>query len=246
MFEPKIPAITAAVGFVLSLLIGIFSKASFGIMLLRAFLLAVLAGGLAFGIQIVLKKFVPELFEKNEAGTEGFSDSGQLVDLTIDDTDKNPTPVMTDDDMVNNAVPDFLASAVSSAKNQQEEEDDDYMPSQRASADIPSYAEQEPHETIETQTPAEPDYFAAQSPPTHVGEQRGDFPDFRDAPAKESTPEPMEYDDTGTPAVSSLMDEPPASRLQERPAPARTGSDNPGAETDTMAKAIRTMLSGDR
>jgi len=83
---------SAAVGlgaFALSVIVAIFSRIPLGSLLLRAFLLGVAFAALAFGIQYILRKFLPELFDgyrPAEAG-DAIPESGSMVDITVQDGD---------------------------------------------------------------------------------------------------------------------------------------------------------------
>jgi len=66
----KVGGIGAASGFLLSLLIGLFSGNPFGTVLLRALLLALLFAGFGIGAQVVLGRFLPEIAGVPAAGGE--------------------------------------------------------------------------------------------------------------------------------------------------------------------------------
>ncbi len=86
MNSPKLPVISAAVGFVVSFIAGIFSRAPFGIMLLRAFLSAVGVAGFAFLAFFLIRKFLPELADSGSRDTDADKDSpGANVDITVDE-----------------------------------------------------------------------------------------------------------------------------------------------------------------
>ncbi len=112
MFEPKIPAIGASIGFVLSLLIGLFSGASFLVMLFRAVSMGLLFGSLFLFARIIILRFIPELFQtssENKYETGVASDTGNFVDITIDESGKDDTLFNRSmDSDQNDMIPDFL------------------------------------------------------------------------------------------------------------------------------------------
>jgi hypothetical protein len=112
MFEPKVPAIGAAIGFVLSLLVGFFAGASFIVVLLRALIMGLLFGGLAFIGKFLVMKYLPELASQSEGIPPETADQGSIVDITLGGQDKEENPFSTlraqpQDDM----VPDFLKNS---------------------------------------------------------------------------------------------------------------------------------------
>lgn len=85
----KIPAVVAGGAFALSFLIGLFSGALFGIILLRAFIFGIIGGGLALGVPIVADRYLPEVEESDESAP------GSSVDIVLDQ--ENPhTPGQED------------------------------------------------------------------------------------------------------------------------------------------------------
>jgi len=90
MFEPKVPVIAAAIGFVLSFLVGLFSGAAFPAFLFRAIGMAFFFGAVVAILRLVAGRFLPELLESGEMNTTNgsFSDTARQVDLTIGDEDE--------------------------------------------------------------------------------------------------------------------------------------------------------------
>jgi hypothetical protein len=78
----KIPAGFAAFGAMASLLAGIIGGNPFGVILLRMALSTVLCAGLGLGINLVVKKFLPEL---TSAAPMPQAESGEEVDIVIDE-----------------------------------------------------------------------------------------------------------------------------------------------------------------
>ncbi len=114
MFEPKIPAIGASIGFALSLLVGIFSGASFFIMLVRAIGMGVLFAVLSVVARIIILRFIPELVSLSMSETENPVDTGNVVDITIGEPEDSLF-AGSDDAVLGKSVPDFFESASASA-----------------------------------------------------------------------------------------------------------------------------------
>ncbi len=115
-FVWKMTIIAAAGCFALSLLTGIIAGVEFWPLLLRAFLLGLLGGGLALGLRFLVLRFLPEL------GSEDYPDSfetetGRNVDIVVSE---NPqvgksadAAVAGRDEPSANATGDSLVSAPS-------------------------------------------------------------------------------------------------------------------------------------
>lgn len=88
MLSPKLIIIPAAVGFLLSFIISLFSKASFPIALLRGGIFLLVFGGLSVLIQFLVGRFIPELLddEKPENPAHDEFQPGNLVDVTVGDS----------------------------------------------------------------------------------------------------------------------------------------------------------------
>lgn len=84
--------------FVLSAVTALFSRIPFGIMLLRAFILGLLFAVLAFGLTVLLRRLLPELFESNpdadmvvaSDSRPGTADSGNVVNIVLPGGDEVP------------------------------------------------------------------------------------------------------------------------------------------------------------
>ncbi|MDR3284713.1 MAG: hypothetical protein LBS97_06005 [Treponema sp.] len=85
MVNSKYLVLTALTGFILSCLTGLIFGASWGILLLRALICAIVFGGAAFGIQFAAKKFLVEPDKNNTAPDR--ADTGSMVDITLEDED---------------------------------------------------------------------------------------------------------------------------------------------------------------
>lgn len=110
MFEPKVPAVCGAIGFVLSFLIGLFSGAAFFIILLRAVIMAVMFAGLALGGRFLLQRFLPELLSPTDEADNDVDDSGNVVNITIGENEKDGIP-FSESAGQEPSVPDFLQGA---------------------------------------------------------------------------------------------------------------------------------------
>lgn len=115
MFEPKIPAIGASIGFVLSFIIGVLNGISFGTVLFRAIIMGVLFGGLVIITRIMIIRFIPDLMEAQSSDSGEEFSSGNIVDITIDESGKEDNPFESagsPSGSSNKMVPDFLESSV--------------------------------------------------------------------------------------------------------------------------------------
>lgn len=111
MFEPKLPAISASIGFLLSFLVGIASGASFLSVLLRALAMGIMFGVFAVVARYLIERFLPELGEgvSSEPDDQG---TGGVVDITIGETGKDDAHVdSADSSDFGDMIPDFLAPA---------------------------------------------------------------------------------------------------------------------------------------
>lgn len=120
MLSPKLIIIPAAVGFLLSFIISLFSKASFPIALLRGGIFLLVFGGLSVLIQFLVGRFIPELLDderhENPMGDE--FQPGNLVDVTVGDSvqegaDSGESQVMASvEDRIDNSAADGSVSPV--------------------------------------------------------------------------------------------------------------------------------------
>lgn len=118
MLSPKLIIIPAAVGFLLSFIISLFSKASFLMALLRGGIFLLVFGGLSVLIQFLVSRFIPELLEvdKTDDPSQDELQPGNLVDVTVgDSTPYGQGPVESQtvdsgDSKIDDAVPDSNVS----------------------------------------------------------------------------------------------------------------------------------------
>lgn len=211
MFEPKIPAIAATIGFLLSFLIALASGVAFPAVIFRSALMALLSGALAFGIRYIALSFLAVPDAGETAGEEDQS-MGSVVDISLGDS--------ADDGILEGAqdLPDFLSDSSDQAN--------DGPGSEIAGEFVPTYPV-----NAHAATGEKHDYeSSAGNRKTGGGlDILPDMEDFvpvghKDQGGEEDTPGEW---DTGIPGSS------------------RDVSAATSAETDTMAKAIRTILARD-
>jgi hypothetical protein len=93
----KLSAGIAGTAFILSLLIGAISGASFVLVLLRALFFAALFFGLGFGAHQLISRFLPELLGPLETeNTEVDSGLGSRIDLVVGDEGERPMAEVKD------------------------------------------------------------------------------------------------------------------------------------------------------
>lgn len=80
--------IAAGVGFILSFLSGVIGRVGFPELLFRALFFAIIFGGGAFGLGILLQRFFPELFEEEKT-----DEVGGRVDMTVGEQDYEMPPM---------------------------------------------------------------------------------------------------------------------------------------------------------
>jgi hypothetical protein len=229
MFEPKVPVICAVIGFVLSFLTGLLSGVSFSVVLVRAIILAVAFGGLAFGGKFLIQKFVPDLLSASPSESASAS-GGNAVDITVGGNEQDENPFAFSAGADAGDIPDF-------AREQHAGEIGDVTRPQ----DVQSVPD----------TGFQPDPFlsaaSGRSVPARAVQPSGDFsvesaggldvlPDLADfipQVTKKDGSEESEAESSGGGSRESLFS---ASDIK-----GATSS----AETDTMAKAIRTILTRD-
>jgi hypothetical protein len=225
MLELKVPIIGASVGFVLSFLVGLVSSATLSAVILRAFIMAILFGTLAFAGRAVIRRFIPELLEENSPEEQSVDTAGKMVDITVggrqDDSFSYDARASADE---NSMVPDFL-------------EPDSREGASSGHADRAT--DQEPSEAMPAAGRPDPvrDSGKKESPAFTGGLDV--LPDLQDfAPDKKAGAEAEIGDDADTFQVDSGIGS--GDSVFVNP-----DSGNISAETETMAKAIRTILSRD-
>ncbi|MAG13895.1 MAG: hypothetical protein CMN78_04805 [Spirochaetales bacterium] len=79
----KLPSISGGAAFVLSLLAGVFGGVGFGTILIRGFLGGVIFATLSLGVDYLLRKFIPDMFQAEAPAVAGAQ--GSKIDITIDE-----------------------------------------------------------------------------------------------------------------------------------------------------------------
>lgn len=225
MLELKVPIIGASVGFVLSFLVGLVGSATFSAVILRAFIMAILFGLLAFAVRAVVKRYLPELLEENVSDASVAESTGKVVDITVGEHQGDAFPF--DDSAnadINSMVPDFL------------EPDSHETVTAAGSAPSAGVRKGESAEpTMQAGNAQSRDADRSETPAFTGGLDV--LPDLQDfAPQKKTEGgDDQEADtfqvDSGLGSGDSVFVTPDA--------------DTMSAETETMAKAIRTILSRD-
>jgi hypothetical protein len=82
----KIPAVAGGGAFLLSLLVGVAGRIAFGVLATRALIWALIFAALAFGIDWLLRRYLPELYS-------GSADSPEEGERTVDITLEEENPV---------------------------------------------------------------------------------------------------------------------------------------------------------
>lgn len=100
MVNLKLTSIGAIFGLVLSILFGLIGGIPFGILILRAFLSAIVFGGITAGLTVVYKKYLSEISSEFTNSGNNTQSTGNVVDITIDDD------VLPDSD----TAPDFYVA----------------------------------------------------------------------------------------------------------------------------------------
>lgn len=85
MLNPKLITLVAVFGFVLSFFAGLLAGVTIGILLLRAFISALLAGVLAAGVCVMYTKFLELSTDSFVEGSEDTVQTGGIVDITLGD-----------------------------------------------------------------------------------------------------------------------------------------------------------------
>lgn len=246
MFGPKIPVVAAAVGFVLSFLIGLFSGAAFPVFLLRAVIMAIFFAAVAAGVHLLIQRFLPELLDSTgeTAGDQGAKTTGSVVDLTVGDQEEDPVLSFESNDSLQetteNAAQDADEAAAEPYESDSffnEELDEGSDTSEPVSPAAGQSAAQQGSPTVNESTGSETASGPGVQAP-HGKKPKGAaagldvLPDIQDF-VPDKTPE---SDDE---ADDALAVEPVVHGFS---VPDVTTD---AVETETMAKAIRTILSKD-
>ena len=85
----RVSAITAGAAFLLSVLVGVIGDVSFGVLILRAIIAAIVFGAGATGLTIVIDRYLPELRRTSPASAA--SVNGNTVDIVVEGDDELET-----------------------------------------------------------------------------------------------------------------------------------------------------------
>lgn len=222
MFKPKLAVIGAAAGFTLSVIAGLLGGNPFGVVLFRALLMGILFSGLVAVLGAVVVKFLPEL--ENPVSVEP-AETGGMVDITLGDQNERLDPFAQgsgDGAGEEEQVPDFLMQGRSDHTEAPAEAfrpssgEGIGSPEERGASPMPMPRPQAHHGT-------------------HAGSSSGGLdvlPDLDDfVPAKKAADSDEETPE-GFNAASILSGSLPSSG----------GSSGGENDSETMAKAIRTIL----
>ena len=244
MFEPKVVAIGATIGFALSFLIGLVSGAAFLAILLRAVIMAVFTGGFVFAVRYAITRFLPELTDNPPQDQDDGAVTGSAVNITIDGNEPDHD-IFSGQDAQNagEMVPDFLAGETKVEAEEARETGSD--------AFVPLYPAQGARQPEAAPAMAQAAGIDAGSPraasaqasaKTTVGglDVLPDIQDFvpqtRDEDAEGAAPEgemAASVDLSGFGSEDSGL---------SRSSFSDSGGKLAGMESETMAKAIRTIL----
>lgn len=233
MPELKVPAAAAAVAFVLSFLTGVLSGNPMLRVLLTALLISVAFAGLAFIVKFLIARFLPELLVDSPGSYEPVA-TGSNVDISIGDNDSPAsffTPARDDD---GSEMPDFASRSSFSADTQDS-----------------AYTDQLDDSSMDNETEAFPNRKSdAHSSPASSPAVSGS--PLQSAPAAKATTSggldilPDLHDFSVAPAGSrnsSISDH--NNDFSDDLGVSGSSQNSAIAETDLMAKAIRTILAKD-
>jgi hypothetical protein len=235
MFEPKVPAIGASIGFVVSLLVGIFSGSSFSVVLLRAGIMAAMFAVLTLVVKFLVVKFLPELLSSAESDDTLVDDTGNAVNITIGENEREENPFAGVDTASDGSmVPDFLQNASRAELSSRVEDFElDEIPHTTATSSVPNTgiqpAEGGSRVSVSAETPR-----ASSLPRTAGGLDV--LPDLDDFLPQARERVNAGDEDEGTQPSEGDRGE---SRFQVSDLKASA------VESETMARAIRTILTKD-
>ena len=230
---PKIYAVCGAAGFVLSFIVGLFSGASFLLILLKAVIFGAVFAGLAVLINFLLNRFVPDLFDKEAIAALKPKASGAKLDITISDED-DASP---EDDL--SSFPDFMKhrSQAKSAPPRASAVASGAVPSEVGeTAESAPASEVAQSEIAPSQAEAKPEEEASSTSSVSEEESGGELDDMPDAEVFASEDE--EFGSDGVESEDASDREPSPST--ESTAPKFSAN---GVDAELMARAIRTVLS---
>ena len=226
MSKLKAPLLFAGICCVFSMLIGFLNSVPFFTVFIRGLITGIITGIFAFSATAVLKKMLPDLFEKTitTGPASGNVSSGVNVNITLDETLEQPTPGH-DIDLETGAVLSTDTAVSSDEKAAPVDAPDNAIVNEPVSKEENSVAMNDSAAVVSDKN----DSIANTDKP--VADEVGDLPDMDVFDAADISQAASEQGEAVAANVSGLsMDE----------------MQIPAADTKVMAEAIRTMLkSGD-
>ncbi|MBO5136880.1 MAG: YrzE family protein [Spirochaetaceae bacterium] len=231
MINPKVMCVIVAVGFVLSFVVGMVAGVSIGIALLRGLIIALIFGAIAFVVSFIFKHFLALAID-----TDNVQDSsrpprtGSIVDISIGD---EPLP---DDEN----GPDFYVSSEVSVSAKDSVVSEESISKAEVVADkvetsSPQSVVPGSSAKVEPFKPVALDAMAAQDSGEISTDSLDVLPDIGDFEVSSATSEAPVLENTEF-ATAGMPDTVTSSRRDDG-----TGV----MDTDTIAKAIKTVLSKD-
>lgn len=220
MSKLKAPLLFAGICCVFSMIIGLLNSVPFFTVLIRALITGIVTGVFAFSATVVLKKMLPDLFEKTITAEPASSNvsSGLNVNITLDETLEQP---MTERDVDPETGAVLSADAAASA----DEKAAPVTASDNAIVNESSKEEKSGGADDSATVSNKNDSIANSDRP--VADEVGDLPDMDAFDAADISQVVSEQGEAVAANVSGLsMDE----------------VQIPAADTKVMAEAIRTML----
>jgi hypothetical protein len=238
MIGPKIPAISASVGFILSFITGIISGIAPGVSFFRALLMGLLFGTAAVLIHFLVSRYLPELLIIDASGDANEdSATGGIVNITIDDPE-GPIVSYTgtspsDDSGSPDLMPDFFEKPVESDTLRDVRSGGAIQDG--SSSGFPFSGEGESGGT------ASGSVKNASAPPASKPAHRNAVSGLDVLPDLEDFIPEVKVQETEEDELLTGGSAPEGGFSSFRDSEVKTG----GMETETMAKAIRTILSRD-
>lgn len=246
MFEPKVPALFAAAGFVLSFLIGLVSGVPLSLIVIRAILMAFFFAVLAGGVLFLLKKFLPELLDLSSSSVSDFDSDQRSVDITIEDPPFDISSSESENESFNSEMtPDFITSSEKSQKSGILSEDTEFNSNESDSIETNS-TESVSNEVIHSEEKESTGFIPGihispaevKNKPVHSVDGLDVLPDLQDfvSPAVATKDVSAEESDSFDSSV----------RREGNAIFSDIESGSSSKEAATMAKAIRTILAREK
>ncbi|UTY26849.1 YndM family protein [Treponema denticola] len=105
MAKFRIPLICTIAALALSFLLGLISGVRFSTILLRSLIIALISGSFVLGAQLLLDRFVPDLFQPVNAEESAKTETGKNLNISIDEPVEMP---FIDDEEEDNPESDMI------------------------------------------------------------------------------------------------------------------------------------------